>query len=251
MPGPRKASSGRAHSPTRETLLRLLEAQQGPVSVATLSEATGWHENTVRGHLTALWSDGYLTRTRDVHTVKGRPSWLWSVSLAAPVSPYSALAGALASALVASSPDPEAAAYEAGKAWGRTLSGGPVSDGEAPGRGSTPTPPPGGHSDRHTPASPSHTHEARATRDGSNLRRAVIETMREQGFAPETHDDGSIVLRQCPLIEAASGHSNVVCAVHLGMVAGTLKAFGATDGGSTLTPFTAPGECTLRLRVAA
>lgn len=223
-----------------------------------LAGATGWHENTVRGHLTALWNDGYLTRVRDTESSTGRPSWLWSASNRAPESPYAALAGALAGALAASSADPGAAAYEAGRAWGRSLSAGVAFDGgrstrtavrATPDEHATVVSHTAGHAHRiHTTPADGRT---RPTRPAADVAEAVIAVMRDQQFAPDTHPDGSITLRQCPLIEAASEHSSVVCAVHLGMVAGTIEALGAVDGGSTLEPFAAPGTCVLRLRVAA
>ena len=73
----RRASSGRAHSASRERLLRLLEAQRAPASLAALVLATGLHENTVRGHLEALFRDGFVTRRRAEASGRGRPAWLW------------------------------------------------------------------------------------------------------------------------------------------------------------------------------
>ena len=60
----------------------------------------------------------------------------------------------------------------------------------------------------------------------------------------------TVALRQCPLIEAASTHTDIVCAVHLGMIAGIAEALGGRDRGSTITPLSSPGECELRLAVA-
>lgn len=232
---PRRASTGRTHSPTRETLLRLLEDQRSPLSIAALAQATGWHANTVRGHLTALWKDGYLNRSRVARSTQGRPSWMWSAKRRIPAEPYAALAGALAESLSRLSPVPERDAHEAGRSWGRALSAG-------------------------LPAATS----------AADARQRVIEVMRDQGFAPRqmrtaaaTTPSGEagaggtgvaatgVRLGQCPLIEAAVPHSAVVCSVHLGMVAGILEAVGSADDGSELLRFSAPGECTLRLRVAA
>lgn len=221
---PRRAATGRKHSPTRETLLRMLESQRTPTSIAALASATGWHPNTVRGHVHALWEDGYLTRTREepgsASTAGGRPSWLWHVKNRAPESPYAALAGVLAETLARVSPAPEHDALAAGRSWGLALGA-----------------------------------DLPAAHTTDQARRTVVETLRDQGFAPQEtapgqHRDTVIELRQCPLIEAAAKHTEIVCAVHRGMVAGVLEAVGASDGGSELLPFTAPGHCTLRLRVA-
>ncbi|UUT35701.1 hypothetical protein [Microbacterium elymi] len=85
-----------------------------------------------------------------------------------------------------------------------------------------------------------------ADRDGEDARSTVVEVMREQGFAP--NDTGDVVLlERCPLIEAASRHPAIVCAVHQGMIDGILGARGS-DAESRLIPFTGPGECTLRCR---
>lgn len=233
---PRRSASGRTHSPTRETLLRMLEAQRAPVSVAALAAATGWHENTVRGHVHALWEDGYLTRSSDAAEGRGRPSWLWQAKDRLPGSPYAALAGVLAETVARLSAEPERDAREAGRAWGLSLGSGAGAPGEAPGGE------PNGEPGDAPPGAPD------AARD------RVIEVMRDQGFAPqlrgEEGGEAVIALRQCPLIEAAARHSRVVCAVHLGMVAGVVEALGARDEGSELTPFSAPGECALRLAIA-
>lgn len=227
---PRRSSSGRVHAPTREALLRTLEAQRSPVSIRALAEATGWHENTVRGHLTALWRDGYLTRSSDRTDGRGRPSWLWGAKDRAPGSPYAALAGVLAETVARLSTDPERDAREAGLAWGRMLGARPT-DPEAPDSGEPGIGRPG---------------------TATEARDRVIDVMRDQGFAPQLREEPGgpvIALRQCPLIEAASAHPDVVCSVHLGMVAGVVEALGARDAGSELVPFAAPGECALRLSI--
>lgn len=213
----RRASNGRIHSPTREQLLRTLEAQTAPASVTALAKISGWHENTVRGHLKALWADGYLDRIRDESRHgQGRPSWLWQAIDRSPRNPYAALAVTLAETLAATHPDPVAAARDAGITWGRSLVD---IDGAQ---------------------------EPRSTAETADL---VWETMREQGFAPERHGDDLMLLKQCPLIEAASSHTQVVCAVHLGMITGVIDAAGTKDDGSRLTPFSAPGTCRLDLRI--
>ncbi len=188
----------------------MVEAQTSPVSVAALTAATGLHENTVRGHLEQLRIDGYLQRERHQGEGRGRPAWLWRATKAASGNPYAALATALADSLARSDDDPVGRARDAGRAWGAEIAG-------------------------------SH-------RDDASSREAVIETMREQGFAPYD-TGGDVLLRRCPLIEAATRHPAIVCAVHQGMIDEILAARG--DGGeSVLHPFTAPGECTLELRVA-
>ena len=78
--------------------------------------------------------------------------------------------------------------------------------------------------------------------------------MREQGFAPTDADDDSIVLHSCPLLAAAARRSDVVCAVHEGMIEGILRSR-ETDAGqrtdADLLPFHANGACVLHLRAAS
>lgn len=226
----RVASSGRTHSATRETLLRLVEAQTEPVTIAGLASMSGCHENTVRGHMQALWRDGFVGRELAPAAGQGRPSWLWHAAAPTPDSPYAGLAIALAEGLAATGAEAPDRARAVGEQWGRTLAA---------------TLPPA------------------ATPD--EARRTVLAVMQDQGFAPhavasetvandtdasktEAHD---IKLRRCPLVAAATHRPEIVCAVHLGMIAGALEGIGAQDAGSTLTPMSGPGECTLTLRVRA
>lgn len=219
---PRRASSGRLLSASRERLLRLLEAQRGPTSLAALVRATGLHENTVRGHLESLQREGFVTRRRAEASGRGRPAWLWQAVQRDASSPYAPLAGVLAATLLRTSADPVGDAREAGRQWGSELVATPTDE-----------------ADRH------------AAPDLAAARGTVVDLMREQGFAPEPLDDQeTVLLRRCPLIEAASRHPEVVCAVHLGMVDGALQSLGAPDAVTTLEPFTGPSQCTLRVRAA-
>jgi predicted ArsR family transcriptional regulator len=193
----------------------MIEAQSAPVSIAALAVATGLHENTVRGHLEQLHADGYVRREREESAGRGRPAWLWRATRATVASPYAGLTSALAETLVRTSPDPVAAAQAAGRAWGAEIAGRESED---------------------------------ASDDASSGRESVVAVMRENGFAPD--DTGDVVLlRRCPLIEAATRHPEVVCAVHQGMIDGILASHGDTAR-SRLVPFTAPGVCTLHLRAS-
>lgn len=191
-----------------------MEAQTAPLSTAALARTSRLHENTVRGHLEALLADGYVVRNRDDASRRGRPAWLWHAATVDTSIPYAALATTLAATLARTSPHPVEDARESGRAWGRDL---------AAGRGEV--------------------------SDPQAAERVVMEVMREQGFAPNASTD-AVVLRRCPLIEAATRHPQIVCSVHLGMIDGVLESIGHPGRGSTLVPFTAPGECTLHVRVA-
>ena len=67
----------------------------------------------------------------------------------------------------------------------------------------------------------------------------LVEALTAQGFAPTVHHD-RIVLRTCPMLEAARRDTEVVCAIHQGMIE-------AVSGEPlVLVPFAEPGGCVVR-----
>lgn len=212
----RRGSAGRRYSSTRERILREIEHRDS-VTTAEIVAQTGLHENTVREHLAQLRSDGRVRRVRRETRGRGRPGWRWQAPPADIVSPYAGLALALADGLTEATPDPVGHARRAGIRWGAQIAAQRESD-------------PG------------------LSEDGS-ARGIVMTAMREQGFEPD--DTGEqVVLHRCPLLAAAARRSEVVCAVHEGMIVGMARAqHAATD--ATLLPFHAGGACVLRLRAAS
>ena len=215
--GPRKGAPGRPLSPSRTRVLDLVSGQPEPVTLAAVVRATQLHENTVRGHLDALVRRGLVRRHRAEPDGRGRPAWLYEATHVEPrTSEYAGLASALAGAL-ASGPTPVPKAERAGADWGREL---------VRGRGG----------------------------EAADPRAAVLELLDDLGFAPRpAEEDGlaeagqEIALTHCPLLEAARRHTDVGCAVHLGIVRGALAELGADPGNTDLVPFDRPGSCTLRL----
>ena len=211
------SSGGRTLSPTREIILRALEASAKPLTVGELARLLSVHENTVRMHLDALHIDGFVTRTKNTESpTRGRPAWKWSRK-SRRQSPYVALVTSLAGQLVRESNDPQHTAREAGKEWGRALA-------------------------QH--------HGTTEDTEHQHPRDVVTEILRAEGFAPVTKPNGRADLRQCPFSEVARTYPEVVCSMHLGMVQGALEVLGATDVGTTLTPFTSLGVCSLSLQIA-
>jgi predicted ArsR family transcriptional regulator len=224
--GPRPASRRDAAprlSASRAELLERLHSLAEPISLAGLTAATGLHSNTVREHLDALVHQGLVRRYRAAPRGRGRPAWLYEavdVEPTAGSTDYAGLATTLAAAIHRSSSSPRADAVAAGMDWGRDL----ARDRGSRDRGSRP-----GGSD-------------------SEPRRRVVALLADLGFAPEAEDERSdVLLTRCPLLEAASRHTDVVCGVHLGIVRGALAEFGAGSIGSDLVPFAEPGACVLRL----
>lgn len=225
----------------RRRVLDAVEAaggEEGP-TVGELAAVLGGHENTVRHHLSALVARRLVdARTDPSQNRRGRPAVRYRVTaqghavLASGrpmVEEYVALAGAFAQRLAERGEPAEGDARAIGTAWGTSLHGrgAHVSDAE-------PVP-------------------------------LVLTSLTRLGFSPVLDPgtppgDARVLLRTCPLLDAARTYPQVVCTVHRGLVEGLLAAAGGVPGrpagpaGSTptvtLEPFAEPGACILRLRTA-
>lgn len=78
-------------------------------------------------------------------------------------------------------------------------------------------------------------------------RQQALTVLNDLGFESETDDQepAEVRLTRCPLLEAAYRHTEVVCAVHLGIVRGVLEENGADPTGTQLFPFAEPHACRL------
>ncbi len=220
--------------PARRRLLRLVAERPAgpPLTVAELTTTVGGHPNTARHHLRALVAAGLVSEERGPATGgRGRPATRYAVTragrgaVAAPgggaaAQEYVALAAAFADRLAERDGDPGADSRGIGKAWGATLA------------------------------------ERRTCNEGGVERppvEQVVGLLDRLGFSPHVEptrvpDSGPIVLLQtCPLLDAARRHPEVVCQVHLGLVAGALEAHHQPSDGLGLQPFARPGACELAL----
>lgn len=166
----------------------------------------------MRDHLERLRLDGRLRRVRAESQGRGRPAWRWQAPPADAVNPYAGLALALADTLTHVAPDPVTEARRSGERWGGEIASQHPDAAAAP-------------------------------------RAMILDVMREQGFAPASHGD-DIRLHRCPMLAAAARRTDVVCAVHEGMIAGILRSRDA-GADATLLPFHADGACALHLRTAS
>ena len=203
-------------SRSRARLLEEMREHERPVTLAELSALSGLHENTLRAHLLQLADQGLVARRTAEPDGRGRPAWLWFPTDDRASSEYAGLASALATALSRTSPDPAADSITSGVEWGRSLA-------------------------RGTRQEPATTARDRRVR--------VVELMETLGFAPET-GRGAVAVRltQCPLLESARAHPEVVCNVHTGLVRGALAELGDETTEVALEPFAEPGACVLRMR---
>jgi predicted ArsR family transcriptional regulator len=214
---------------SRVRLLELLRDSSTPLSTGQLAQRTGLHATTVRSHLEVLVDAELVTTTREARTTPGRPRILYAAVAFEPEPQemgYRLLAEILASELAATSEHPSARALAAGAVWGEYL---------------VPRPQP------FTQVTAEH------------ARSELLALLERLGFAPEiavepgapSEGDELVRLRRCPFIDVARERSDVVCAVHLGLMRGAVAALDAPLHVEELVPFAEPDACTVRLRVAS
>jgi predicted ArsR family transcriptional regulator len=213
--GPRASRSGAADAAvaltaSRRRVLDLLD--EGPKSVVEVASGLGLHVNTAREHLDGLVTAGLALRTRLSPTGRGRPGWGYTLRPGAgspSVGEYASLAEVLAEHAAAQGGDVAADMARLGRGWGSRLMEGRV--------------------------------------DVDSPDEAVIDLLGTLGFDP---DEGRSVvrLRQCPMLDVARRHPEVVCQVHLGLVEGALATAGGDASEVSLDAFAEHGACILHLR---
>ena len=206
---------------SRARVLDLLRAG-GPLGVRDVADRAGLHANTARFHLDGLVGAGLATREPQLRETPGRPTMAYRATDGdRPMGQrrYRLLAEMLTSMIAGMVPEPQAAAAEAGREWGRYL---------------TEQPPP---------------YQGLAAEQAVAKLASALE---EIGFAPEVVAEAEgyqLRLHQCPFREVAERHPDVVCAMHLGLLQGVLEQSRAPVTADDLQPFAEPGSCTARLVV--
>ena len=219
--------------PSRRRLLQAIARPAAqPPTVADLVAAVGGHPNTTRHHLRVLVRAGLVSEGhRTPAGGRGRPAAGYAVTRAghqalgvglggSTAQEYVALAAAFAERLAERDGNPGADSRAIGRAGGEGLA---ARHGTAEGEG------------------------------GERPVGRVVGLLDRLGFSPEVEavaDPASgpnVLLRTCPLLDAARRHPEVVCQVHLGLVAGALEADDQPADGVKLEPFARPGACVLGL----
>lgn len=197
--------------------MELLDEADGPTAIATLSEQSGYHPNTLREHLHALIEAGLVRSTSGAVNGRGRPPLLYETISPEGARPqlraYASLASALALHLERTSDDPIAAATEAGYEWGTTL----ASTGEIP------------------------------AQDDEDTFEMVVNLLTHLGFSP-SGVRSPIRLGVCPFLAAATNSPKVVCSVHRGLLRGYTTARGGDGEGIELRPFSSSHGCEVTVR---
>jgi predicted ArsR family transcriptional regulator len=219
--------------PSRRRLLQVI-ARRPASSLPTVGDlvaTVGGHPNTTRHHLRVLVAAGLvLEQPTPPEGGRGRPAARYSLTRAgrdaASATPgggvaeeYVALAAAFAERLAERGGDPGDDARVIGKAWGAGLAA------------------------RHLADEPA----------GGAAGERVVGLLDRLGFSPDVEREAgdrsgtTVLLRTCPLLDAARRLPEVVCQVHLGLVAGALEAHHEPSDGLRLEPFSRPGACELTL----
>lgn len=191
-----------------------------PLSVTEIAERSGLHLNTARFHLDGLVAVGLADRHAEARDLPGRPKILYSARGPVPGPRSYQLLAEMLTGLLASLKGAGPAAIEAGRDWGRHLV-----ERAAP-------------SEQVDPAEA--VHRLNRLLDGI-------------GFRPEAAPGRSareteLRLHHCPFRDVAERHTDVVCAIHLGLMQGALAELGAPVEATSLQPFVTPSLCLARLR---
>ena len=221
---PEVSEDGPALGRSRAAVLDMLRDADSPIGVREVARRTGLHQNTARFHLEALVTAGLAARETEDRETPGRPRIGYRAVADGPGGrrQYRLLSVMLASLIAGTMPEPAAAAEAAGREWGAYLAE---------------QPPP---FQRLTAA------DAIAKLTG---------IMRELGFEPSSsaaasaEPDGRYLLElhQCPFLEVAREHRDVICALHLGLMRGALDRMRAPVTADGLDPYAEPGLCVARL----
>jgi predicted ArsR family transcriptional regulator len=219
---------------SRVAVLQALRVSETSLDVQAIAEKVGLHTNTVRSHLDQLIEAGLVESAVQERTTPGRPRLLFratSTPGARAEGSYKVLAEVLAQGIHEGEPAPGAVAAKAGRRWGQHL--------EQEGAAS-----------------------AEPVDSGAALDRLVA-LLDDVGFAPQIGEPTSAVtdpgaegvatvieLHQCPFYDIAREHTDVVCAVHLGLIQGALDQMQAPTATVSLQPFVRPDLCLVHITSA-
>lgn len=201
----------------RDDVLATLRAARTPLSIVEIGEQLGIHPNTARFHLDALLRAGRVESVEPDRAKPGRPPLMFRATPGMdPEGPrdYQVLASIFADEFAARRGSSHRA-VAAGHAWAE------------------------------------HSVESARTPTRTKAVNRLSGMLAELGFAPEKPstkgDLSEIALRNCPFLELARLHRDVVCPVHLGLMQGALRKWDAPVTVSELIPFVEPDLCVVHL----
>lgn len=199
-------------------VLAVLRAAESPLSAAEIAAKCGLHVNTSRLHLDGLAADGLAERITEPRLVPGRPRILYAPKASSGGSRSYRLLSEMLVGFLASLSNAEPAALEVGREWGRHLV------------------------ERSAPS---------ARVDAAEATGRLTELLDRMGFQSELRrgDDGAeVLLHHCPFREVAEGHTDIVCAIHLGVMQGAVGEQRVPLEVTSLQPLLTPTLCVAHLQ---
>lgn len=200
----------------RALIVDELRSAPGGLDVHELARRLGVHANTVRWHLGVLGDAGLVGSDAAPSGRPGRPRMLYRLqrgAVAATRGDDHRLLATILTGAVAELPDGRERAKEAGRAWGRFLV--------------------------RRPSPLERVAEDEAVAE-------VVRLLDEEGFEAEAAGR-EIHMHRCPFHDLAEANPDVVCGVHLGLMAGALEEFGSDLEVEGLDVFVEPDLCVARL----
>lgn len=188
--------SGHGLGPTRARVLRFLLAQHEPRAVADLADALALHPNTIRFHLEALVSLGYVSEEQDKPHGQGRPRRLYRATPDAPevdTSHLRDLTQVLIRHIVDSSEQPNKAVEDIGRVWGQEVAQANSQD------------------LRHL-----------AQVSARDALEEIIGHTQKMGFEATQTSDETVAFSSCPYRSVSQPMLSNICAIHLGLLRGYL-----------------------------
>jgi predicted ArsR family transcriptional regulator len=203
-----------ADGSSRAGVLAVLRDRGDLVRVEDLAGAVGLSVSAVRFHLDRLVGDGLVRSARQPRLTPGRPRVMYRavpVEAVDDAAAYRHLAALLAAELAARGG--VSAAESAGHLWATQVARSP-----AAGRAAEPAGTPAGVSGGALAGS------------GPDSLPSVMAVLEDGGFAPRVRDDGwSLELHRCPFVALMPAESEMVCAVHRGLVRSIPELRGDAD----------------------
>ena len=188
-------------------MLETVETAHRPLRAAEVAQMLGLHHNTVREHLEALVSAGFVSATAQPTGRRGRPALAYTAVTPDPgevLDSYLALLDAIAQTL-GSGEDARRLAHEIGRRWAHEAA---LDDAAS------------------TTTDSAQADSAQA--DPTQLLHRLLPALSRMGFAPDPSKD-TLVLRACPLVTGTRVPHEMVCHMHEGFLNEALAGVASRD----------------------
>lgn len=243
-------TTGRSDYGGRRThIIQLLRDSKDPLSVSEVADRVGIHLNTARFHLESLVDSGLAQRTQQPRSTPGRPKILYLGTLPNQTheraQAYRVLAEALTIAVADNVPDASAIMYSVGKRWGQFVTEAP-SEAEHPSDDDLLT--------RVLTKLDALWFAPELTDDLGQSTRDADQVTGKTNIAPdEEHrfDERGLLFHNCPFADAARSAPEAVCALHAGLLNGSLEELNSTQRTTRIVPLLGQHHCAAPLTTVA